>query len=483
MSTTYRLFANTSWGIIAKIANRVSHALIGIFISRFIGVNATGAYNIGLTYLTIGLSFAVWGFDQNMILEVSSDKERVYEYFGNLLILQAIFGIFVFVCLNIISLYAPYPEQTRIIVRVLSLSLISESIITICQAVFIAFEQLKIVSIVNTVFAVIKVTTITVMIYLDINLIEIVWIFTGISFLLMAVFIFITRDFLPKQGFIFDLNFCLSQLKKSSIFFVISVLYSFESRIDVFILSFLSTNYYVGLYTAALGIVSFFYLIPQAFRDAVFPIFSRLHFTKPKSAEILYQISTKYILLLTIPICIGVSIFATEIILFIYQEPFINAAALLSITIWIFPIISIMILNTRVLIIDRKGKSVIRFLIISPILLIILNYILYPYFGISISSVIRVFSPLIVTIGTVWFVAKHVYKPKIGLYLIKLILSLFIMGSIVYYTKPFNFILSITLGILVYCVTLYIFKVFTQEDLTYWQSIIKQVKLGMYKGT
>ena len=476
MSTTYRLFTNTSWGIIAKFASRISHALIAIFISRYLGVDATGSYNIGLTYFTIGLSFAVWGFDQNMILDISKDRSLALKHFGNLFILQTIFGLFVTICVYLISLVAPYPKETLVIVQVLSITIISESVIIICQSLFFAFEQFRLISIVNIITALIKFLISILMIYLESNVVEIVWVFTIISFFSMVIFMYLSRNYLPKPGFRFDWRFGISQLMKSMIFFIISLLYSLDNRIDILVLSFLSTDYYVGLYSAALGIVTFFFVLPQAFRDAIFPLISRLHFSDPKSAEKLYRLASRYILLLTMPIALVVCILAQEIVLIIYKEPFIDAARLLSISIWVFPIFSMMVFNTRLLIIDQKGINAARMLIISPILLLILNIILYPLYGITISSVIKVVSPLIVTIIIIWLVNTHVYKANIQKYIFQLSISLLVMGVIVNYTKSFSLIISLSIGIIIYLGMLYLLKVFNQEDFKYWRSIIGQIK-------
>lgn len=476
MSTSYKVFRNTSWAVIAKIAYRVSNSIIAILVSRFIGVKATGAYNVGLTYYTIGLSLAVWGFDQIMIREAAKSNELVEKYFGNLLIMQTLFGILTFSSILIISFLVPYPMQTKMLVRIFSLSILSESIILICQGVFFVLENVKVISIVNTLLSIIKVAAVFYAIFKKGELISIAWIVTAISFISMVIFIFLTRQYLPKKNFKFDWQFGLDVIKSSFVIFLISIIFAIDSRIDIVTLSFISDDYQVGLLTAALGIISFFYLFPQAFRDVIYPVLSRLHHSDSESTSKLYGLSTKYILLMTLPMAMGVSLLSPEIIMLIYKEAFLPAAPLLSIGIWAFPAYSLMIFNSRLLVVDYKGNFVVRALFASSILLLISNLLLYPVFGITVSAIVRVISTTLVTSAIIIFVSKKLYKTKFLKFLPKIFLSLAIMSLCVFFTKEINIFLSILVGAITYFAALFILKLFDQQDLYYWQAIYNQFR-------
>ena len=471
MSTSYRVFRNTSWAVIAKISYRISNSIIAILVSRFIGVKATGAYNVGLTYYTIGLSLAVWGFDQIMIREVAKSKDLVEKYFGNLLIMQTLFGVLTFCSILIISFLVPYPIQTRMLIRIFSLSIISESIILICQGVFLLLENVKAISIANSILSTVKVAIVFYAIYRNGELVNIAWIVTAISFISMAIFIYLTRQYLPKSDFKPDWRFGLEVIKSSFVIFLISIIFTVDSRIDIVALSFISDDYHVGLLTAALGIISFFYLFPQAFRDVIYPVLSHLHHSDPESTNKLYGFSTKYILLLTLPMAMGVSILSPEIINLIYKEAFLPAAPLLSIGIWAFPAYAIMIFNSRLLVVDYKGNFVVKALFVSSILLLLSNILLYPTFGIIVSAIIRVISTILVTLAIIIFVSKKLYKTYFMKFIPKIFLSLVTMSVIVYFLKDFSLLLSIISGAIIYFVVLFLLKLFDQQDISYWQTI------------
>ena len=472
MSISYRIITNTFWATLARLAYRLSNSIIAIIISRMLGVAATGTYNTALTYYTIGLSFAVWGFDQILILEVSKNNKLIYKYFGNLIIFQSLFGFLTMGIVAALSFLTPYPNETQYLIRIFSISIFAESINMLCQAVFMCFEKVKGISVLNTTLAIIKVFAIFFAVNQKMGLVTVVWIFTIISLLAMISFLFLVREYIPKPGFKVDWKFGINLLQNSFVIFLISALFTIDNRVDVLTLSIISTEYMVGLYTSAFNIVTFFYLFPQAFRDVVYPTLSKLHHSDSQKTQLLYNISTKYLLLFTLPMAMGISVLSPEIITIIYNKAFEPASLYLSIGVWMFPIFSVMVFNSRLLVIAYKGKQVVKYFLLSSILLLILNLLLYPRFGILASSIIRVSSGLFVLLSITRIVSRTLYKFDIKKIMLQLIFSLVVMGFIVYIIKEINIILSIISGGLIYLILVYLLNIVNNEDLHYWKTIL-----------
>ncbi len=118
----------------------------------------------------------------------------------------------------------------------------------------------------------------------------------------------------------------------------------------------------------------------------------------------------------------------------------------------------------------------VRALFASSILLLISNLLLYPVFGITVSAIVRVISTTLVTSAIIIFVSKKLYKTKFLKFLPKIFLSLAIMSLCVFFTKEINLFLSILVGAITYFAALFIFKLFDQQDLYYWQAIYNQFR-------
>lgn len=476
MSTSSKIIKNTSWVIIAKVAYRVANSVIAIIISRILGVSASGIYNIGLTYFTIGLSIALWGFDQIIVRETSKDRSKIKGYFNNLLFFQTLLSLIVVIVFLLVSIFVPYPRETQLIIRIFSLSILSESVITICQSVLFVLEDIKKISIVNFMLSILKVGMLYVFVKKGLELINVIWVFTIISFLSLIVHLILTKEYLPKKGFKLDFNFCFKALHDTLFIFLISILFTFDSRIDVLTLSFISNDFNIGLYTAAFSIISFFYLLPQAFRDAIFPYLSKYHNSSKEKTQKIYFFSIKYILLLTIPLAAGVSILSNEVINIVFAQKFYNSNILLKVGIWTFPLYSIMLLNSRLLVIDYKSKYVSKCLLISSISIVISNLFFYPLFGIIASTIIRVLAVLLLTSAIVRKVSKELYKINVKLNFIKILGSTIIMSLAVYALKEFSVVLSIIVGIIIYFLLNLILRTFDIEDYNYWKLVIKSKK-------
>lgn len=474
MSTSQLIFKNTGWATFAKLATRISNSIIAILISRMIGVNANGIYTIAITYYTIGLRIALWGFDQYIIREISKNKNETSNIFSTLVIIQVAIGLISFCLIFVASLLAPYPPETRLIIQVFSLGIFSESMLLLCQSVSLAFEKVKRIGIVGSVMSVFKVGAVFLCLQQGRGLVEIAWIFFVISVISMAIFLYLTRDFLFKKNFKFNWSFGKRMLTDAFILFIISMLYTIDNKSDVLILSFISDEYDIGLYSAALSITTFFFLFPQAFKEVVYPFISKFHFADETSTKKLHFYSTKYALVIILPMTIGISTLSPEIINIIFGNEFIDAATLLSISVWILPLYTLMSLNTNLLVADYKGNIVAWSLIISSLLTSLLNIILFPMFGINISAVVRVVSFLVMTILIILAVQKDAYRIKFKKFIYKLILAGSILAIFVLYFKTINLIVTIILGALIYFAVLFCLKTFPKKEMRYWKTALKQ---------
>ena len=474
MSLYSRILKNTSWMIISRLTLRISNSLIAIMIPRMLGVNANGSYNTAISYYYIGLSLAVWGFDQFFIREISQDPKKVNQYLGNLIIIQSILSLITIILFTLFSWFLPYIDETVLLIRVFSIQIFSESILTLCQAIFISFENVKKISIVNSCSSILKLLTVLIALQMNMTLEVIVWIIVTTSLGTMIIYLYLSRNYIPKNIFKVDWKLSKYILKSSFPIFIISILFTLLSRIDVLLLSFISNNYTVGLFTAAINLVSFLFLFPEGFRDVIYPTISRLHRTEQKKTQELYSNSIKYLLIITLPVALIISFYSQEIVNFIYPSGFDQTHILLRILIWFFPIYSILIFNSRLLIIDHKPKIIIKNLVYCIIILVIGDIVLYPNYGVFITGITRVVAMLFLTFNVVKYVSKNLYKNLFVKHNLKTLLGLIIMGFVIYIIKLNNPVIAIIVGIISYSGVLILLQVFSQSDISYWKNIAKK---------
>lgn len=476
MSTSLRIFKNTGWATFAKLATRISNSIVAILISRMIGVSASGIYNIAITYYTIGLRIALWGFDQYIIREISKNKEETSNVFSNLVIIQVIFGLITFCLIFVGSLVTPYPSETRLIIQIFSLSVFSESLLLLCQSVSLALGKVKNIGVVSSVMSVFKVGTVFLFLQQGQGLIEIAWIFLVVSVFSMAIFLYLTREFLFRKNFKFDWSLGKRIISNSFVLFIISMLYTIDNKIDVLTLSFISDEYNIGLYSTALSVTTFFFLFPQAFKEVIYPFISQFHFSDKASTKKLHFYSTKYALVIIIPMTIGISTLSPEIINIIFGNEFRDAATLLSVSVWMLPLYTLMSLNTNLLVADYQGNIVAKSLIISTLSTSILNIILFPKFGITVSVVIRIFSFTIMTLIIIQAVQKDLYKIRFKRFIYKIIFAGLVLAIFVLAFKDISLIVSIILGAMIYFAVLCCLKTFPKKEQNYWKKILKTFK-------
>jgi O-antigen/teichoic acid export membrane protein len=242
-----------------------------------------------------------------------------------------------------------------------------------------------------------------------------------------------------------------------------SIIWVIYYRIDVVMLSMMIGYAEVGLYSAAYKLAEPFSLIPLALMVSLFPIMSTSFKTSEEGLVKSYRLSFKYLLIITLPIAMGVSILSDKFIFLIYGAEFSGSAIALKILIWGLVFSSGTTIFWNVLVSTGKQKLGTYITALSAFGNIALNFILIPlmgYVGASIASVIT--ASLAFIIGF-YFVSR--YLPVLPLHKISLkpVVAGLIMGAFVYFCN-LNIFLLILCAALIYFLSLLLLKTFTEED-------------------
>jgi len=473
-----RFIRNATFNIVADFSNRISNAIIIILISKFLTLTEFGSFNLATSYLTIGTLISFWGYGNLLTREVSNEQHRLGEFFINFSLMRFIFCSISLAAIYFIVPKLNYSNETISVILIVSLGMFAESVKNLLYSSFNAFEKTYYVSFIYFINSIIKLILVYAILTIGYGIKEVAWITTILSYITAILLIVIAILKLPSLISKVKWKFCVDQTKLAFPLFLIALFSIAENRLDVLLLSGFYPENIVGLYSSAVVLQSALLIIPDGIRNAMFPILAKNSLIDQKKIENIYFLIIKFVLIITIGISVGGIILASNIMLTIYDEKFLDSAAIFRILMVSFPIYSIVIMNVRLLNAYYKDYSIAKIFAFDLALTIILNLLLTPKFGGIGAASIKLFATIILLILS--SVQTHSIFPNMNysLIIIKCLIASMLMALALFFISYLNLLLLVGIGLVTYFSSLLILRVIDQNDISVLRKVfhLKEAK-------
>lgn len=457
----------------ADFSTKAANAVLILLISRYLGVADLGSYSIANTFQTLGLLVSLWGFGNLLTREVARNRHSYNKYLSNFAIVRFAFAAIAILVINGLLFFLDYLPETQIIIRILSISIISSTLVKLVNSLFIAFEEMKFLSAIALIISIFKILACFLALNFGGTLITIAIIYVITDFIALGISLLFALLFLKDFHLELNIRFCVKQIGIAFPLFWIAVLGILDRRAEILIISFFGNETIVGHYTAMNTILAGITLFSEGIRNAVFPLFARQQTQNSSRLQEMLQILMKYIILITVPISIGVYYFSGPITSLVFGDGYQISAKLLQITIWTFISYSLTVVTTRILMVHDKEKWVAFSFFISGIITIVLNIIFSPLFGLVGVAVVRLLTSLILLGICVYLTSRLGYKIIDVTLLIKLLSAGAVMFWVLHIFNSLNPYLSLFLGLIVYVPIVWFTRTIQPRDINLWKRIVK----------
>jgi O-antigen/teichoic acid export membrane protein len=282
-----------------------------------------------------------------------------------------------------------------------------------------------------------------------------------------------SRKFVRLQ-FIIDFGLWKYLIKEALPLALTSVMWVIYYQTDKVMLSMMQGDAPVGIYSAAYKLCEPFSLIPAALMISLFPLMS-IYFKSSKDRLIKsYRLSFKYILVILLPIAIGTTLLADQIILLIYKAPFAGSITVLQILIWtmVFASLNFVLSNLRV----SMDKQILYTIGtgLCAITNVTLNFFLIPILSYNGAAIATVATNVVLFGVSFYFVSKHLQVLSVHKISAKPAIGSLIMAVFVYHFVEVNIFLLVPSAAVVYLVTLLSLKTFSKEDWDIAKKIVRR---------
>ncbi len=473
MSTERTIAKNTVILLVATVLSYILMFFVNIFIARYLGAEEFGILSLAIALTGIFTIFTDLGLNTLTIREIARNKTLTRDYLINITVIKILLAILtLFIVFFTVNIFG-YTEEVSYIIYLITFSIIFTAFTSIFNSIFQAYEQMEYMSVGNILNSAILFMGVVIGIFckLDIFFFAMVYIIASIVVLVYSFIIYTWKFPIPKINI--DLSFWKLTLKEALPFGVTNIFGSIYYWIDSVMLSKMVGNEVVGWYNAAYRLMFVFLSIYTVYLASIFPVMSKFYETSNEYLKFSYERSYKYLLIISLPIAFGTTLLADKIILLIYGAGYIPAIFALQILIWTVPLLFINGLSGYVLGAVNRQMVLTKITFIGVVLNIILNLILIPKFSFIGSSVATVVTELILSPFLVYplFKAGYANKKALSKDLPKLIVSNMVMVAIIIILRDLHLLLIILLASLVYFVTIYLFGVLDEIDI----SLIKRL--------
>lgn len=472
MSQTKTIFKNMSWLFVSQIITSICGFIWTMLMARYLGVERYGIFGFAVSLTGILCILFDLGIGIHSVRHIATDYDSAPKYLGNAIPLKGLFSIFGFIVILIVLIVMKCDELTITVTLLITIEQIIKKFVELMTATFQAFEKGEFQGISNTLLNILTFIFILIVIYTDLGLygIAIAYIIANIITLIYCYHI-LTKH-LTKPHYELDKEFCKMITIAALPFAASVILSSIYYSIDMVMLTNMVGSYATGIYNATyklIGVLTLFYGIYSA---VIFPVMSKFFKNDESMLLTLYEKSIKYLMLAIIPIAVATMHYSTDIIQLIYGHQYDASSSVLSILIWTVCLLFISGAGNTLLNASYKEVTVTKIYAIAAVFNVALNFILIPYLSYDGAAITTVLSDVLIVVVQSYVIYKLGYKPNKKLYydLGKIIAGSLILGIALYYLN-LNIWVALPVGIIIYFATIYLLKVFDNDD----KYVIKEI--------
>lgn len=449
------------------ISNVVSRMFLFFFImytARYLGAENFGVLSFAIAFTGIFGVFCDIGMNTLTTREVARNESLALKYFENITLIKVIFSIAMVVIIVLALKVLTIPKQTFVVVLIITLSIIFSSFTGLFNSIFQAAEKMEYISvgqILNSIFMLIG-ALFAIKQKLDVVSFAYIYVIVNGIILAYSSVICFKKFFIPRIRI--DLKFWTYVIRSALPFGLSSLFIIIYFQIDSIMLALMKDNSAVGFYSAAYKLLTVLIFIPSAVTSSLYPVFSKLHLTSKNSLIRYYKVSLKLMLIISIPISIGTTLLAEEIITWIYGNSYIQSVYALKILIWAtIPIFTGHVFGTILNSINKQASHT-KITIWGTIVNLVLNFILIPKFSYIGAGVATVITEMMVQTLLYYNICKYLSKVEMKKMVLIPFISAIPMSLFILYFKNSNLYALVFTSIIIYFTCLYIMKGITKDE-------------------
>lgn len=359
----------------------LSGTVVYVIISRWAGAAFLGQYSLTLAWIMFFQAFAFFGIPDYLLRELGRDAEGGRESIGHALIIGlAVSALAMLIMAALVSLFRYGADVDRALLLG-CLMLPSTTVSAICRSVFLARKRSEAALSVAAIEATSVIVINSYLVLHGAGLIPIVLTLVGakvVSSLLSLTLLWRLR--IPVRWTI-DVAFCRTFIPPLCTFAMTNSLGLFSSRITLIMLSMWASFSVIGVFSAANKILELALVLPSIFAQLIMPGLAQAYADRRQYDGALAEKTVAWLLVMTVPLCVGVILFASSLLELLFGAEFIVGELILRLLMVYFVIESVDTLWAVFLKAANRQRKDLQLYLANPMVNVILNIVFIPALG------------------------------------------------------------------------------------------------------
>ena len=381
MTSNMRVARNTLVLVALRVLMPAFAVGLVLMLSRYLGVEGLGRYTLAFSFLYLFNAIAPLGLGAIITRDGARDKTSLNAMLGNAMTLGTIASLVLMLAMAAVAYLSDYDEGTRTAILILSLALLPCTIGVFQDSAFIALERMDYLALGTMIEYAIKVGIGMLLLLLGFGL-NAVLLLAVVGRLVGCVISSVLLKRLElKTRWAYDPDTVQRLMKLAPTFLLIGIFATLYWRIDIFMLSKLQPVEQVGYYGAAWRILELAMVLPQSLCLALYPQISASALSNLPQLQKIGRGAMRYLLAISLPAALGVTLLAEPILHLLYGEAFRTAAYTLSVLVLTLIPYGIVRYHAYVLVGANHQRIDLAINVVMSILNILLNLVLIPRYG------------------------------------------------------------------------------------------------------
>lgn len=388
MSISLRSIGGNALSILTSdVMNRATSFVVYAMVARKLGAFEFGQMSLALSLFYVFQIFSISGVKTLLIREVAKDRSQTRNYLINGCLIVAAMSIASLAALFGFVRAVHYTGGTKLVVLLLSLGLLPNAISAVCDGIFQAWERMHYIAYVNVPSNLTKMAGACLLLFWNRGLYTVILLLLGAFYAVACaeLWLVISRfDIQPAPGQhgAIDLRFALRTLRSASTFLGIDGTCAIAGNLNIILLSKLSGEKDVGLFSAATQLMVPLLLVYQSIAQSIFPVMCRKIEPGLRTLKRICERAMEVLLMLAVPTVAGVFFFGQWALSILYKNhAFVEAVPALRVVAWILvPQVFSSVLG-QVLVATHHEKITLKIAMVSGALNLVVGWPLIRRYG------------------------------------------------------------------------------------------------------
>ncbi len=475
MNVLQRVAKNTLAMALCNVVSLITGFAYAAYTARYLGPDRYGTIGTAIALTSLFSFISDLGLNQLMIRDIARNRGLAKKYVGNIILIKLILTVLTFSAISLVVNILGYTDLTTSVIYLMTLYISLNAFNSIFNSLFQAYEKMEYLALSSIINSVLMLAGAFVVVSYGSGVIGFALIYVSVSLICLLYGVGVLYFKFFKPGIEVDLKFWRPTISEALTFGLNGLFVSLYYWSAPVMLSYSKGSEAVGWYNAAFRLILILLFLPTIMSITLFPLMSQFYVVARDNMQFAYLKNFKYMAMLAIPMGVGTTLLADQIILMIFGGGFINSAAALRVLVWSAVFIFLSSASTVLLQSSNKQRTLVKITSLCAVINITINVLLIPqysYLGSSAAAAITEFSALVLVIASCADLGYSLLKNSFY-DLVKIAIASSFMAVIVVLLKDLSLIILIPLSATIYFVALYMINGFEAREVEMFKSVLR----------